>query len=226
MSYAEVPKAGTRCAQCGASLDSKFAICPGCGSNLDAAPVRPLPLKYEWGPVPSCSIRLGIFISYEVVVLAACFGFGLYDEMSLLELSVHGLLVSAFAGFSLGTFDQLDLRRTYEGRVSLTKTRWLAFIPWRKGAKISPRGYEGLATTENFESTAVDWLLVMWLFSLCGIPGIIWLIIMFNRPTYQVALTREHGLPALIVWRGRDKQRMHDVAKAVAEVFRFRVRTG
>ncbi|MSQ95273.1 MAG: hypothetical protein EXR98_12050 [Gemmataceae bacterium] len=221
--YAEAAGAESICPQCGEALDTKVGICPACGRDLDAAPARPQPIKFEWGHALSVPLRLGAFMAYEVVLAGACVVLGVFDDESLLSLSVSGLALSALAAFVLGTVDQWTLKRTYEGRVSLTRTRRVCFIACQT-RKISPRGYEAIATTESFESSAMDWLLALWLFSLFCIPGVVWLIVMSIKPTCQAALTKEHGLQALILYRGRDKHRMHDVARAVSEMFHFRVR--
>lgn len=221
--YADSPKADSRCPQCGAALDTAAALCPACGCDLDIAPAPPAPIKHAWGPVPSYEARLGMFIAYELVVVGMALLLGYTDDWSALHLIIHGLAVSALAAVCLGTVEQLDLKRTYEGRVSLTRTRHVGFIPWST-TKISPRGYETMATSESIDQSATDWLMAMWLVSLGCIPGIVWIIVLFTRPVYQVALTKDHGMPALILYHGRDKERMREVAEAISEVWRFRVR--
>jgi hypothetical protein len=181
------------------------------------------PVKFEWEPAASFRTRFWCYVVYSAGLLG--FGLVLYFERasSLVEMIIVGLFASALAAFVLGTYDRVNLSRDYRGRVVLSKTWRCCFISL--GTKpIALRGFHAIATTANAERDVLDWVMLAWLLSLGCMPGVVWWIMVFRKPINQVALTREHGLPAVILYQGVDESHANEMAKAISKVCRYRWR--
>ncbi len=132
-------------------------------------------------------------------------------------------MFSLLAAFVLGTFDRVDLRRNYFGKVVLSKTWRICFIPCIT-TKVPRGSFESVSTSANTDRAAFDYVMLAWLSSLCLVPGVLWWIFAFSKPVYQVALTKDHGHPALILYQGINEDHMNEIAKTVSAVCRCRWR--
>ena len=64
----------------------------------------------------------------------------------------------------------------------------------------------------------MDWFIFVYLFLMGIVPGIIWWVMAINRDTHFVALTTEHGFPALILYKGWHQARAEEVAATISKV--------
>lgn len=180
------------------------------------------PIKRRWDASPTMHTRRIAFAAY-VGVLLLMGGVGLLEGAALPPMALPIAFFSALAAFSLGTFDCVELKRNYFGKIAVTRTWHTCFIP-RKPTKISLRGIEAVATSATAERTLLDWLLLASMLSLFFLPGILWWIFVFAKPTQQVALTRTHGQIADVLYQGPNEEQANDMARTISDVCRYRWR--
>jgi hypothetical protein len=181
------------------------------------------PVKYQWEASPALHTRLSGFIAYEIGLLGVGVLLLLVEDWSWQGVVVFEVVFSALAAFALGTFDRVDLKRSHRGRIALSKTWRVCFIELTP-TNFARRDYEAVSTTVESERVLFDWLMLVWLLALGILPGVLWFFFVFIKPVYQVALTKDHGRPALILYQGRDEALTNAIAKTISEVCRYRWR--
>jgi hypothetical protein len=208
-----------KCQDCGKILPQNVTVCPQCGFNQETGKkaVRVYePVALHWDAGLPLKRRLAIFIIVECIALAlAVVGAALAGHLgeSITSLFVFTVLLA----FLLGTFDRVELTRSKRGRVMLTQTWRVLFIP-RPTTTIPLREYEGVATKLAHDVGVLDWV-ILGVALLSGvIPGLIWWFWAMQQDTYEVALTKDHGYPERILYRGWSKDRAQQMAKTLHEV--------
>lgn len=210
------------CPKCEAEWDIDVLACPACGFKPEPDAKAIEPIKRGWDASPTLQTRMRAFIAY-VIALVLLGALSLVEGASLTNLVPAAVILSLVAAFAVGTFDRVELRRNYFGRVALSRKWRVCFIPCST-SKISLRGIETVATSANAERTAFDWIILVWMLSLCVLPGVLWWIYVFSQPTYQVALAKSHGIPAVILYQGPNSEQTNAIAKMVSEVCHYRWR--
>ena len=106
--------------------------------------------------------------------------------------------------------------RTRKGRVYLSRTWRVGFIPVRT-IDIRWREFEGVTAQQSGE--ADFWDLVIFLMLLpCGlIPALVFWMFMIQPGQFDVALTKGHGYPAQILYRGPSQSTAREIAGKVRE---------
>src|SRR5438445_12699417 len=78
--------------------------------------------------------------------------------------------------------------------------------------------YEGIVINLSHDIGVLDWIIlgVALLFGI--IPGLVWWFWAMQQDTYQVALTKDHGYPERILYRGWSQSRAKEIARTLHEV--------
>jgi hypothetical protein len=212
--YAVEGAEDVKCPKCYFLLPPGSVLCVRCGFHLKKRKkvARTYqPIDRVWETTASYSARLTAFCICEAVALVlglvGIFRAGI-DRGAFLGAF---LLLSAMLAFLLGTFDRIHLTRDARGRVQLTKTWRVAFFALSPQT-IDVRNYEGIVTGQYRDVSAWEY----WLFGLllfCGlVPGILWWYLAIHKVTFQVALSRDHGYPAYILYSGWSETQMKEIA--------------
>jgi hypothetical protein len=156
-----------------------------------------------WGVLQVISVMLSLVFNRQVGgdvpgFLLSCLGF------------------AAMTAFLLGTFDRVDLERDTRGRVKLTKTRRLCFFI----ASLTTTdvvGFEGVLTSRSSEVTGWEWVVFSFLLLMGVLPGLVWWYLVIHKIHFQVALARDHGYAAVIVYRGWSQAQMWEIARTLCD---------
>jgi len=206
------------CPHCHKPLEADAVVCVACGFHLRkrkkvARTYEPLVRSWETN-VPLRQ-RLAAFLAIQGPSLVA----GVLGAV----LAGGGLLVflgtwfcsGMMLAFLLGTYERLDLTRDRRGRVNLTRTWRICFVPLQP-APIEVRGYEGLVNGRADESGFWEWFIFLTLLP-AVLPALIWWYYTIHKVTYHVALARDHGYPEVYLYKGRDEALMNDIAATVRD---------
>jgi hypothetical protein len=123
--------------------------------------------------------------------------------------------------FLLGTFDRLVLARDKRGQVELTKQWLVCFIP-QAPQRIDPREHEGIVTGQGHDAGFYEWFILFTLIPFGLLPAVVWWYVAIHRDTFQVALSRDHGYPATLVYSGGNQVQMEEIATALANATHLR----
>ena len=159
--------------------------------------------------------RLRYFILSECVILALAVPGALLAGNIALFLTPW-LTFTFLLAFVLGTFDRLDLTRNKRGKIVLQQT-WRVLFFTRPTTTIPLREYEGVMTGQSYDVGCLDWAIFLVLFPLGILPGLWWLWAM-RQNTFTVALTKDHGFPERILYRGWNESRAKEIARVLHEV--------
>jgi hypothetical protein len=208
-----------KCRECGKTLSPDGTVCPHCGFNQQTGEkaVRVYePVALHWDAGLPLHRRLIVFIILECIALAlAIVGTAIagHPAESLTSL----LFFTVLLAFLLGTFDRIELMRSKRGRVVLTQTWRVLFIA-RPTITIPLREYEGVATRLGHDVGVLDWIIFAMALLSGIIPGLIWWFWAMQQDTYEVALTKDHGYPARILYRGWNQGRAQEMVRTLQEV--------
>jgi hypothetical protein len=194
-------------------------VCNHCGFNRETGEVLQRVYKKvarEWQTGLPINIRLGIFLPTVAFTLSATIFFAVTEgsTAALLLVWITGTLLLAFV---LGTFPRLKLTRSKKGQVRLTKLWRVCFVPW-KPEDIRWRSYDGIALFPHHKAEASDYFMFLLLLFLGVIPGIAWWILIIQPDQYDVALTKDHGSAAMLLYRGRSDEVARDIADSLHNV--------
>jgi hypothetical protein len=216
------------CPNCEKRLAPGTALCPGCGFNLRTGKKAPKktyePLARHWETGLAPASRIGLFaLGLALTLAGGIAGLVLGDSVFLLVASPLGFVV--MAGFLLGTWDAIDLTRDKRGKVRLTKTWRVYFVPQ---AAMEIPVYECEEIVQTMESYAgfFEWLILFTLLPFGIIPGVLWWYHAIHSNHYTVALARDNGYPVAILYRGLNERLMKEIAAAVREATGMPVRLG
>src|SRR5262249_2038082 len=126
---------------------------------------------------------------------------------------VYMLLTS----FLLGTWSRLDLARDRKGKVRLTQTWYCCFIPLSP-TPIRVYTYEGVATGTDHEAGCWEGWGFFNRLPFLLIAGLLWWYYAIRRDVFYVALTKDHGFPERMIYRGWDDDRMREIAATLRDV--------
>jgi hypothetical protein len=193
-------------------------VCVECGFNRQTGkkPEKVFePMERHWEAGMALSTRVLLFVAFQAAALPLGLMCAiLFDEVP--GFIFCWLLGTGMAAFVLGTFDRVDLERNKRGRVTLTKTWRVCFIP-KPTETIRVSQYEGIVTGQYREVAFMDWLVLVMLLPVCVLPAFAWYFYAMSRDNFQVALAREHGYPELVLYRGWSEDRMREMAQTLRE---------
>jgi hypothetical protein len=219
--YPPINTGERRCPHCERLVGAGVAVCGRCGFNLDtgepAGPKTYAPVDRRWDAGMPPSLRHTLFLVAQSVVVSLGL-LGLYlHELPVLAFVVPWLFFTPILAFVVGTWDRLELRRNERGQVRLTKTWRICFLP-RAAGVIPLREYEGVATGVDAEAGCWEWLIFVIMMGFGLIPGLLWWFYAIHKDTHFVALTRDHGFPELMLYRGWSEDHMRDIAESLRDV--------
>lgn len=208
-----------KCPQCCFMLPPGSVLCVRCGFHLKKrkkVSKTYQPMERVWETNAPFKSRLSLFI----ICSAAFFVSGLIGVLNGgVEAGVFVffyLLVTTMAAFLLGTFDRIHLIRDARGRVELTKTWRVCFIP-RPPQRVSVRSYEGIVSGKHRDVGFWDYLIFFLLFITGIVPGLIWWYLAIYKVSFHVSLSRDHGFPSYILYSGLSETQMREIAYAVRD---------
>jgi hypothetical protein len=208
------------CPNCHKTIARDAVACTGCGYNLQTgkkAKQEFEPVEREWqGGLPA-KTRLAIFAAGEAVMLTAAIISVVAAEAPVFGVFFPWLLFTAMTAFLLGTYDRIHLTRNKKGRVRLTKSWTVCFLP-RPPQDVDVHEYGGVVYGPYDETSFLEWMVLICLLLCLILPGLLWLYFVFIRIHFQVSLSKEHGYPELILYRGSDQQMVVDMAQTVRDV--------
>jgi hypothetical protein len=230
-----------RCPVCNELLPLQASHCPICGFLL---PVGKKvfkvnqPLERHWEAGLPFGKRLTLFLVCQFTVLMAMIA-GSLAGVNPLYFLFPWLIFTGMTAFLFGSWVRIDLTRSKRGKVRLKQTWRIGF--WSR-APVSHRlgDYEDLATGVANDFSDTDKIILVCLiisavmpvlslafgFSLETlitlipgfVPPVVWWYCAFYRDNYFVALCRDHGFPAIMLYRGWSEAHAEDMAKTICEV--------
>jgi hypothetical protein len=221
--YPPINTGERRCPECQRLVPGGVAVCGRCGFNLDtgepAGPREYTPVNVAWDAGMRPRVRYTLFfVGQAVVITLGLLAVLLNPEVTFVQFLCPWMCFTPLLAFLLGTYARLELKRNERGQVKLTKT-WRACFIHMTPEVIPLREYEGVSTGVDAEAGCWEWGIAAILFFGCGvIPGILWWYYTIHRDTYFVALTRDHGFPERMLYRGGNDGQMRDIAETLRDV--------
>jgi hypothetical protein len=213
------PEPKEPCPDCGKRVPVGAVVCNHCGFNRQtgATFVREHDeVDKYWPSGPRLATRFGAFLAIQGLASAVMLVVALADG-NLLGLTIMWLVGATLLAFVLGTYPSIHLTRNTRGRVKLTKTWRLGFIPLG-AADIRWREYEGVFMGKSNHTDFGDVFTLVMLAPWGLIPAIVWWLYVVEPDNFDVALSRDHGSPALMLYRGRNDKVAMEIASTIRRV--------
>lgn len=208
-----------QCPACARPLEADAVFCVHCGLNLNTgqtASIRLERVHRHWTTGLSPAWRLGLFAVCQLIFLGLGLWVGLAEDEPLMVLGPWPLY-SFLTAYLLGTFDRIDFERTTKGDVKLCKTWRYCFLRWRPRS-IPSADFIGVSTSLDRDAGISETVVMIILFFCAILPGILWWLLVIERPVFLVTLTGEHGNRVSILYRGRSERQMHQIADTLCDV--------
>ena len=216
-----VAEVGPTCPSCRKVLPRGAVLCVGCGYDfrtrrqLETAHER---FEKEWDTGMPLAVRLGLLIALECLCLPAG---------ALTREVVWGLALifagSVFLVLLLGSYIKLYLVRTPKGKVLLTRTWCICFIPAIRH-QVNVRNYDRIL----IDASGVDWMpiaILVLLFLVGGIPGLLLLAwrLHFAPSRFHVYLKSDRRDEEFSLYHSGDDQKMRELVDTLAEITGLRI---
>jgi hypothetical protein len=216
-----VAELGPTCPSCRKVLSPGAVLCVDCGYDFRTG--RQLETAHErfeqaWDTGLQLPLRLGLLAALEFVCLfvAALTGDALWGLAVFFAGSVFLVLL-------LGTYIKLHLVRTTKGKVLLTRTWCVCFIPAIRH-QVNVRSYDRIL----IDASGIDWgpiLILVLMFLLCGIPGILLLAwrLNYGPARFHVYLKNDRRREEFSLFHGADDKQMREVVETLEELTGLRI---
>lgn len=213
----DVPTA--KCPECGKPMHQGVTICKHCGADLLAREKTTRtfePVNRVWENGWTLRNRIAAFavlqaISVLISIAAISMGWSAGTVVS------SGLVSAGLMAFLIGTFDTLFLTRSAKGKVILTHVWRFAFVA-RPPKTIRWREYEGVCIVTSDDVDPFEWMMAGFLFLYVVIPGILFWWYVIRPDNFDVALCKDHGLPAKIIFRTNNFERAQEIVITISDV--------
>jgi hypothetical protein len=208
-----------RCPDCAAFMRPEEKQCPRCGFDLVTRkkPTQTFtPVERSWEAGWPLRKRRNFFILGLIV--ASSTGFAIAYATEAWAGYIASLIF--FVGmtlFLLGTYARIDLSRNKRGRVTLTKT-WRVFFVEQRPNQLDLLEFEGVRTGVARFVNLLDWLICFMLFGGGIIGGVLWWYFFINMDQHFVALLKDHGYPAEMLYQGTSEDLAKDIATTLRDV--------
>jgi hypothetical protein len=205
------------CPKCRKEMAPGAVVCLACGFDQR----KKKKVAREFQPLAR-SWDTNLPLERRYVLLGAGAAFGLFMGITAGFAAGFGwflfswVLATAVLAFIVGTFMRVEMTRDRRGRVTLTKTWRVCFVPL-KPEVVEVRGFEGIVSGQLDDTGCLDWFLFFWLLAMGILPGVLWYFLVIRKNVYHVALAQDHGYPAVYVYRGRSQGQMEDIATALRD---------
>jgi hypothetical protein len=211
------------CPKCHKEMPVGAVLCASCGFNLRTRKkvTRTYePMSRSWESDMSLKTRLiwvGAFQGFHLF-LTVCASLGEFATPFI----VAWVPLTAILCFVLGTYEEIQLTRDTRGRVTLTQ-RWRCFFIPAAPKVTAVRGFASVLTGQWNDAGVFEWIVCLLLLFVGCLPALMWWYYAIYSNQYHVALAQLHGHADLYVFRGRNEQQMHDIAKALCEATGLRL---
>jgi hypothetical protein len=203
------------CPKCQRILTAGVTVCPACGHDQKPRPANYKPLAKHWDAGWTLAFRVRVLVIVQGLCVVAVSVAGFTGEV--VPALIAWLVFTAISTFMLGTFDCVDLKRNPQGRVTLTRTWRVFFVPMQP-FKAKLGDYDGVTSGIDRDADMFDWLIFCVLFGVGFIPGIIWWYLAIHRDRFFVALANGHGAPAYYLYRGASQEQMEEMTQTIQDV--------
>jgi hypothetical protein len=204
------------CPACRKLLDAGAVVCVSCGYHLRKRKKlvkQYQPIHRRWETNYPLRPRLALFLVLWSLTLAThVIGLSLTGGPSGYLASLF--VFTAMASFVLGTYDTIELSRDRKGHVTLIKT-WRAFFFPLLPERLYITGHSAIVTGRNSESGFWEWFVLLCLLP-SVIPAFLWWYVAIHKIMFHAALARDHGYPAVMVYKGWSEEQMNDIAQTLA----------
>jgi hypothetical protein len=210
------------CPECRLDIPRDAVMCTRCGYNLQTGKKAKQtfePVERDWHVGWPVNARRGLFAAAEVFFIVAC-AIGVSAGAPVFGVFFPWLVFTAMTAFLLGTYDHIHLSRNKKGRVRMTKTWTVCFIP-RPPQEIDVLDYGGVTYGPMDETSLMEWLILIMMLLAGIIPGLLWLYFVFIRTSFQVAITKQHGHDELVIYRGSNEKLVIEIAETLRKVARL-----
>lgn len=222
------------CPECGRFVKFDATLCLSCGYDFKSG--KRLKKTYEpisrgWESGWPLTTRKMLFLIGQGVVFPMSI-IGAISLGSPLGFIGPWGLFTAMTVYLMGTFNRVELSRTKKGKVTLTQTWWV-FFQQRPAQTIPLSEYDGVTSGTVYRADFWDWMVtVVWLGSgfiwgvfvtlpllaIGVVMAILWWYYFVNKETFYVALTKDHGHPALHLYRGWSEEQMRNMADTIKDI--------
>jgi hypothetical protein len=219
MPYQLTGPAERKCPSCMLVVAAEASHCERCGIDLSTGAKPPKtykPVKRRWEAGLPLERRVRLYLAAQGVVIPAGM-FAAWLLGSWVAFVAPWLIFTGLLTVLLGTYDRIDVSRSERGRVLLTKT-WRVCFREREPIRIKLLEHEGVVTGQAHDVDFWDWLGVACLLPFGVVPAIVWWFYAFNQTSFFVALARDHGFPATILYQGWNEEQAKEMARVVREV--------
>jgi len=206
------------CPQCRGELEGDVILCVRCGYDLvrkEKTQRKYQPIQRTFSPGWPLQKRLTVFLLIAFATGALSISAASTGVPARTALGSWALFCGLMA-FLLGTFDRLELTRDRRGRVRLLRTWRICFIEWPT-REINLAEFNGLSAFVTTTSGCAEWFVCLTLLIPFVIPGLIWWWQVLRRGAWELSLTRDHGYPAVILYRGHNEDYVVELARAIED---------
>jgi hypothetical protein len=207
------------CPSCHKEIPRDALLCTSCGYDRRTGKkvVQVFePVDRTWQAGWPARVRWGLFlagggVTLPLVILGAVFKGQAFGWL------FPWLLFAAMLAFLLGTYDRVRLTRNKKGRVRLTKTWAVCFLP-RPPVEVDVHEYFGVTYGQAHDVHFMEWMVLVTGLAFLIVPGLLWYYFAIHRETYEAALTKAHGSDPFLLYRGHDQALARDIGEAVRDV--------
>lgn len=212
-----IAEEGPTCPGCRSVLPPGGVLCVNCGHDLRTGKRHATahePFEQRWDAGLPLALRIGL--AAGLVCLCVPAGTLTGEAVSACLIIFAG---SVFLVLLLGTFLRLHVVRTSRGKVLLTRTWCIAFIPAVRH-QVNVRKYDALLIDARGQDAAP--VLIVFLAILAGVLGVLlwWLLVGVGCQAY---LRKDRGREDFVLYRGRDEGQMREIVETLRELTGLRV---
>jgi hypothetical protein len=207
------------CLNCRKPLPRGALLCNHCGFNQETGETLERVYKKvdkQWEAGLRFQTRFTVFLALTgsafLATLIVSFTDGNYWAWLCSWLIGTGLWA-----FVVGTYARVNLTRSRAGQVRLTKTWRCCFIPLTPN-DVRWRGYVGIAISRSGHAEFLDWLALFFLAPWGVVPAILWWYYAIRPDQLDVTLTKEHGVPAMLLYRGQNEAMAKGIVATIRSV--------
>lgn len=206
------------CPECNATMTEADPVCPQCNMNRTTGrrvPKSFAPFDQTWEAGFGLKFRLIGFGIFQVVNVVMFF---LIDRViEDVPATLGGwFLIALLQAFLLGTFDRVRIQRTTKGKVTITKTWRVGFIPI-KPTVLTWRGLEEVGVRRD-DVGLFEWLIFLLLLCDGIVPGILWWWFAIRTDRHAAVLMKDMGAVEHTLYAGTDENKAEEIARTVHDL--------
>jgi ribosomal protein L40E len=207
-----------RCPECDTKLPLRATLCTKCNYNFETGEREVeefQPVTREWEAGWPFQKRVLVFAIVSAINTATVLG-GLILRGDAPIGVVGWFITMCLQTFLIGTYDKLTISRNRKGQVKITKIWRVAFYPMAP-ITLKWRDHEGVMTGMAHDPDYIDWAMFILLVPFCIFPAVIWWWFIIRPEQHYVALSKHHGSPETMLYRGTKEGQAREIADTVNE---------